>query len=319
MKQVRNFFALVFGVFLGINAMLGSPALAQAEAPVVKAATATDFRPKLVTAASPTTVNGITCQKQLDGVLPTSASKAKFSPWKVMNPHTFKDGASSYSAQCRSTIGVLPWLTTEVCKDFEQALKEGRCAVVTDVNYIDLDVVRGRRAGKSVAFTNQAMQLGEERWAIFVEVPDQKWLGVFAGQPGKSCNNFFAVDAKPARVKVTIPPPQSGGTAPAAKQPEPSAATSSQGTGAPVVKKSECPKCPQTPPPPTKVVGSVQPVAVVATAISPEHYMVHTGWVESNISHRHVPGIATGGAAVAGQVIVIDNGLQNSGQTKVDW
>lgn len=298
MKQTRMM-ALVWklfsGAFMAFWFISGSP---------VWAVDAPNFKPKLV-ASTPVTVNNITCRNQLEGVIPTSSTKAKFSPWPRMNPYTFLDGAGSYTAQCKATIGEMPWLTAEVCEDFEQALREGNCAVVKDVNYIDLDVVRGKRGGKSTAFLYEAMRLKEQRQAIFVPVGD-KWLGVFAGEPGKSCNNFFAINtAPPERVKVVYPPP-------VVKKPEPA-----QKPVARVAAKPPVPRViPATPPPASKGPAPVQPV--VRAAIPPEHYMVHTGWVDSNVSYQHVPAIAVGGHVVSGQVIVNDNGQQSFGQTKVD-
>jgi hypothetical protein len=167
----------------------------------------------LVELVKPVTVNGINCRYRLDGILPSSSTTGEFSLWREMHPHTFDGKLSSYVAQCKSTIGKPSWLTSKVCAEFGTALAQGNCAVVPDVNNIRLDVVRGKINGKSTAFLNEHMRLGEPRQAVFVPLPGDLWLGVFAGEPGKSCNNFFALKRNKPLVfpkpvtKLAIPTP----------------------------------------------------------------------------------------------------------------
>lgn len=169
---------------------------------------AQDLQPTLVELAEPVKVNGIMCRYQLVGPLPTSSTEGKFTPWSRMHPHTFDGKLEAYIKQCESTVGVLPWLTKAVCKDFEAALQQGNCAVVPKVNYFNMDVLRGKRDGRSTAYQNQHMQLEEGRQAIFVNLPGHRWLGMFAGEQGQSCNNFFALeDIPPPPPAVVEPPP----------------------------------------------------------------------------------------------------------------
>lgn len=162
-------------------------------------------QPRLVQTDGPMTVAGITCRYRLEGRLPSSSAARDFSLWQKMHPHTFEASAESFAAQCRATIGKVPWLTEQVCEDFKLALQQGSCAVVQEVNNIDIDVVRGKRNQQSTAFLGEHMQLQEPRQAIFVSLPGDLWLGMFAGEEGKSCNNFFALQEKPE--EVVVPPP----------------------------------------------------------------------------------------------------------------
>lgn len=161
---------------------------------------------KLVKLDHPVKVGDITCHYKLEGPLPSSSSNKHFSPWKNMHPHTFDGKQSSYVEQCKSTIGKKPWLTSKVCKDFGRNLQQGFCAVVPDVNDINLDVLKGKSNGLSSVFLDEHMQLKESRQAVFVSLPGNLWLGIFAGEQGKSCNNFFALKEKPSPPSV-IPPP----------------------------------------------------------------------------------------------------------------
>jgi hypothetical protein len=195
LSELKTAFAVVV---LGLSAIY--PAGAQ------------DLQPTLVELIEPVTVNGIDCRYRLDA-LPSASAKEEFSPWREMHPHTFDGKLSSYVAQCKATTGKPSWLTSRVCEEFGTALAQGNCAVVPDVNDIRLDVVRGKQNGKSMAFLNEHMQLGEPRQAVFVSLPGNLWLGMFAGEPGKSCNNFFALrdELPPPQVKEVTKPQSSPG------------------------------------------------------------------------------------------------------------
>ncbi len=247
--------------------------------PVAYAAAPPSFKPTLVVAAAPVTVNGITCRYQMVGVLPTSTSKAKFTLWQNMNPYTFHDGTGSYVEQCRLTIGELPWLTAKVCEDFEKSLQEGRCAVAKDVNYIDLDVVRGKKDGRSTAFLYEAMQLKEQRQAIFVQLPDQKWVGVFAGQPKKSCNNFFGIDTAPQGVDAK----GVGSILPVARTSPP---VVTPPVTPPVISDKPATALPPSPAQPSVATAAENSTVTVTTVVvtpSERHLVPHTGWVGSGI------------------------------------
>lgn len=161
------------------------------------------------------TVNGITCRYNLKGQLPSSSAQPRrgYSLWNNMHPHTYDGTIQSYVNQCELSIGRPSWLTKGDCEVFKNALHTGQCAVVTDVNHINLDSLRGKtqdRKPVSTVFLNQKMNLKEGRQAIFVQLDEFKWVGVFAGEPGKSCNNFFAirdVNELPPVVKTPEPPP----------------------------------------------------------------------------------------------------------------
>lgn len=163
--------------------------------------------PTLVELAKPVMVSGIACRYRLDGPLPSSTSAGEFSPWLRMHRHTFDGKLGSYVGQCKSTVGKLPWLTNEVCDSFREALQQGNCAVVQGVNNIRIDVVRGKRNGRSMPFLNERMSLQEPRQAIFVSLPGGLWLGMFAGE-AESCNNFFALrDVPPPPPVKEVEPP----------------------------------------------------------------------------------------------------------------
>lgn len=197
LKRLRAKAPMVFKIATAIMA-LGLSA--------VFPAGAQDLQPRLVELISPVTVNGITCRYRLDGPLPSSTSVGEFSPWLRMHRHTFDGKLGSYVGQCKSTIGKLPWLTNEVCDNFSEALQQGNCAVVQDVNNIRIDVVRGKQNGRSMPFLNEHMSLQEPRQAIFVSLPGDLWLGMFAGE-AESCNNFFALQDVPPVKEVEPPPP----------------------------------------------------------------------------------------------------------------
>jgi hypothetical protein len=87
-------------------------------------------------------------------------------------------------------------LTDPVCDSYKENLEAGNCAVEM-VNHVKWDVVRGKEkvTGKSVPYANQHMKLKEPRQTIFVPMPDNIWLGAFAGEE-ESCNNFAALKEK---------------------------------------------------------------------------------------------------------------------------
>lgn len=208
MKNVR-LWAQIQRKFMIISVIITSFGLSAAYP-----AGAQELQPSLVELDQPVKVGDISCRYLLDGPLPSSSTVADFSPWNNMHPHTFNGKSSSFVEQCLSTAGKLPWLTSKVCKDFDLALQQGNCAVVPNVNNINIDTVRGKRNGRSTAFLYEHMQLKESRQAVFVSLPGNLWLGMFAGESGKSCNNFFALKNDPPQplppVEVVAPPVPTG-------------------------------------------------------------------------------------------------------------
>lgn len=190
MKQTRlwaRVWSVVTQVAVSLTLFAALPASAQDQ-------------PTFVELETPVTVNGITCRFRLEGPLPSDNQSEKYSRWGVMHPYRFKGEMSSYVTQSDHSVAKQEWYAEEQAKQFAAALEKGICAVVSGVNHINLGILRGRNlANRSTAYLNQAMDLEEGRQAIFVPLPGNVWAGMFAGEPGKSCNNFFALKYTPPK------------------------------------------------------------------------------------------------------------------------